>query len=657
MGGEVILNLIKIGLILLVALFLLLSIWQADELEERVLNLEAAVNEARTELGERIDELAERGVPTVAVDRGPEGKERAKGDPRTLPYWPTTDNILADLTDEPRPPEGAPRGGIIHYYTASNPRTLNSHVDNEAELQERICGPVYEYIAPQSTHNPDEHVPGLCNRVTVNEDFTLFTCYVRKGVFWHKPFLKPAEKRGRFAWLDKLPPQEVTAGDIKFNFDLIMNPQSECGPERSFLLDIESVEVLDRYTVRIKWKRSRYYNKGTTLNLLMIYPKFIFERDENGKPLAPELVAPTFPQHWFNNKMCGTGPFQFAGFEPNQIIRLRRNPNWWNPARPVIDGINLRIVEERATQLAMFKKGDIDVLWANPQDYRSEVLEGGTGSIKERVAKGEVNVKKWEAFVYYFVGWNLRLPQLREREVRHALAHLYPKDRVIRDINIGLAKPAVGPVHPWQNFFDQSLPEFSYDAEKAAQILEQAGWKIGSQGVREKVIEGKPVQLRINLLYPASSTTARDITLLYQKSAEAAGILLEPYPREWTVMTKMLDDKAFDACMLGWGNSWDSDPSQIWHSDSAKAAKGSNMVSYMNPEIDAVIEGLKVTFDPNKRTELWRKFQQIIVHDQPYCFTYIPIRPWFINNRLGNQFLAKLRPQDWFLPWFVKKPK
>jgi ABC-type transport system substrate-binding protein len=81
------------------------------------------------------------------------------------------------------------------------------------------------------------------------------------------------------------------------------------------------------------------------------------------------------------------------------------------------------------------------------------------------------------------------------------------------------------------------------------------------------------------------------------------------------------------------------------------------MVSYMNPEIDAVIEGLKVSFDPEKRTELWRRFQQIIVHDQPYCFTYIPIRPWFINNRLGNQFLAKLRPQDWFLPWYVKKPK
>jgi len=109
--------------------------------------------------------------------------------------------------------------------------------------------------------------------------------------------------------------------------------------------------------------------------------------------------------------------------------------------------------------------------------------------------------------------------------------------------------------------------------------------------------------------------------------------------------------------MLGWGNSWDSDPSQIWHSESARSAKGSNFVSYINPDLDAVIEGLKTTFDHDKRQELWRRFQQIIVEDQPYCFTHIRTRVWFIHDRLGNQYFAKLRPQDWFYPWFVKGGK
>ena len=121
-------------------------------------------------------------------------------------------------------------------------------------------------------------------------------------------------------------------------------------------------------------------------------------------------------------------------------------------------------------------------------------------------------------------------------------------------------------------------------------------------------------------------------------------------------MLKMLDDKDFDACMLGWANAWDSDPSQIWHSESAKMPKGDNFVSYIKPELDEVIEGLKVTFKQEERRELWRRFQRLVFDDQPYCFTYVPIRTWFINDRLGHHYFAKLRPQDWLLPWYVKEP-
>jgi len=680
MSRDLVLNLIKLTLLGVLTLLLIVRVWQGDEVEQRLLDLQGTVNDRagkldtgvaaldqRTEkLSRDLEKLAAEGVRAVPTPEsgiahppaaGSTGGPGAK-DPRTLPYWPTEDNILSDLSEEPVPPPDAPRGGIIKYYTAASPTSLNVHINNDAELQERICGPVYEYIADQSRADPDKWIPSLCNRVTVNEDFTEFTCYVRKGVYWNKPYLTPEEKRGGLAWLDALPPQEVTAEDIKFTFDIASNPLSECGSELSYLGDLDGVEVIDRYTAKVKWKRSLYYNKSTTFNLLMIYPKFIYTRSETGKELPEELVAPTFPQHWFNNKMCGTGPFMFAGFEPDQIIRLRRNDGWWNPVKPVIDGIDLRIVSEPAVQLAMFKAGDIDVYSSYPNDYRAEILEGGQGSVKEMEEEGKVTVKKWEMFSYYFVAWNLRLPQLRDREVRQALAHLFPRERVIRDVYYGLAVPHDSPVHHWQNSYDKDLPKFPYDPAAAARLLDEAGWKLNDRGVREKVIDGQVRELRIRLLYPTQSgPVARNTTLLYQKSAEQVGILIEPFPREWSVMEKMLDDKDFDAAMLGWGSTWDGDPSQIWHSESAKSAKGSNFVSYINPEIDAVIDGLKTTFDVAKRQKLWRQFQETIVNDQPYCFTLIRTRVWFINNRLGNQYFAKLRPQDWFYPWFVKAPK
>ncbi len=651
MGGDVILNLVKTALIGIVAILLGVSLWQANEVEGRVRDLQLAVSDLREAAAKGgFARGAAGGTDVVPVTP-------AEADPRTLPYWKTDDNILTDPAREPAPPPGAPRGGTIHYYTRSNPISLNVHVLNEAELQERIAAPVYEYMAEQSRIDPDDYVAGICNRATVNADFTEFTCYVRKGVYWHPPYVTGEERRGSLRWLADLPRQEVTAEDIKFTFDTIMNPLSECSSEASYLGDVAAVEVVDPYVVKIRWKRSLYYNKSTTFGLLMIYPKFIFGRDERGNPLPDDLVAPTFPKHWYSKRMCGTGPFQFDGFVDNQFIRLKRNPDWWNPGKPVIDGVYLHIQAEPEILLSMFRAGKIDVFYATPAQYRAQYLEGKEDSLKGMVDRGEATLKLWETFAYYYFGWNLRLPQLAERQVRRALAHLYPEEQIIRDVYYGLAVPHDSPVHRWEAAYVKDLEPFPLDIARAAAILDEAGWRIGSEGVREKMVDGKPVQLRFRMLFPTSSNTIRDAVLLYQKSAEKAGILIEPQPREWQAMIKMLDDKEFEACALGWGNSWDADPSQIWHSDSARAAKGSNYGSYISPEVDACIESLKTEFDPDKRKLLWEKFQRTIVGDEPYRFSVIPTRPWFVSSRLGNPYFAKLRPQDWFLPWFVKDPK
>jgi len=656
MGGELVLKIARTALLAAVLVLLWLAVRQADQTERRVIGLEHAVKETERKVDQALQavervarDLRER--PAVAVsDPGEGGGEAA--DPRTLPYWPTPDNILADGADEPAPPKGAPRGGTLYYYTQSNPRSLNRLVYNEAELAERICGPIYEYLAPRSRTNPDAYVPGVANRVTVNADFTEFTCYIRKGMTWHVPWLTDEERAGPLAWLAALPPQPVTAHDVKFTFDVVRDPLSECGALRTYVEDLASVEVLDDYTIRFRWKQSSYYNKDSLLYTVFVYPKFLYERDQAGKVLPPERVAGTFPQHWFNLKMCGTGPFYLAEFKPNQYLRLKRNDAWWNPRKPVLDEIYLHVQEDYDVLLALFKKGQLDVFSPLPAQYRAEVLEGG--DVARMQERGEVTVKLWQMFTYYYVGWNLRNPILAERDVRRALAHLFPKERVIRDVYFGLAVPHDGPVHPWESYYVQDLERFDYDPKRAAEILEAAGWKLNARGVREKVVQGERRELAIKALHATQGTLGRDIVDLFGKSAQTVGVILEPRPREWSVMTKMLEDKDFDACVLGWANSWDSDPSQIWHSDSARAAKGSNHVSYMNPAVDETIERLKTEFDLHKRKELWERYQRTIVGDQPYCFTLIRTRSWFVRNRLGNQYFAKLRPQDWILPWHVK---
>jgi ABC-type transport system substrate-binding protein len=221
----------------------------------------------------------------------------------------------------------------------------------------------------------------------------------------------------------------------------------------------------------------------------------------------------------------------------------------------------------------------------------------------------------------------------------------------------GLAVPHNGPIHRFQSSHVPDVGQFPYDPERALALLDAAGWRVGPRSVREKVVDGHTVELRFKVLYPTGVTTYRDVTLLFQKSAEKVGVLIEPEPQEWSILTKRLEDRDFDACFLGWANVWDSDPSQIWHGSQADVPRSSNHVSYRSAEVDQIIEGLKTTFDPAQRKVLWRRFQEVIADDQPYCFAYIPVRSWFVNNRLGNPYFAKLRPQDWFYPWFVKDGK
>jgi len=678
MNREIILGFVKVTLLGVLAILLLIRIWQDDATEQRMLDVAAASDRQGERLrgvgdrvdavatrvdgiAERVDGIAREIAAGVRVTPGTDAPtapppQVPTGDPRTLGYWATPDNILMDPSGEPHPPPDAPRGGILKYFISSNPKTLNVLTSNEAELQERICAPVYEFIADQSRVDPDQYVPGICNRVTVNEDFTEFTCYVRKGCYWQKPYLTAEQKRGKLAWLDRMPRQEVTAEDIKFTFDMANDPLSQCGDLSAYLTDLESVEVVDPYVIKVRWKRSLYYNKTSTLNLLMIYPKFVFTRDENGKVLPEDQVATTFSQHWFNNMMCGTGPFIFAGFEANQVIRLRRNPDYWGP-KAALDGVDVFVLQEPTVRLSMFKAGELDVLYGTAADYNAEILQGGKGSIKELVDEGKVLFKKWEMFSYYYIGWNLRNKRLQDRNVRLALAYLYPMEKVVRDILFGLAVPHNGPVHRWEPHWVKDMGWFPYDVEKAKQLLDEAGWKANAQGVREKVVDGEKLELRLKLLYATQSPAARDMAQLYAQSALEAGIMIEPQPREWMVMLQMVEDKEFDSVIIGWGNSWDNDPSQLWSSESARAPKGSNHVSYINPKLDEVIDKLKTEFDQKKRHELWREFQRIVIEDQPYRFTYIGVRPWFIWNKFGNVSLCKLRPQDWFYPWYMKAEK
>jgi ABC-type transport system substrate-binding protein len=125
-------------------------------------------------------------------------------------------------------------------------------------------------------------------------------------------------------------------------------------------------------------------------------------------------------------------------------------------------------------------------------------------------------------------------------------------------------------------------------------------------------------------------------------------------PVKWALMLEKLHQKEFDACMLGWAMSWKQDLYQIWHSSQAEVMESSNAIAYKSPELDKLIETLRITMDPAKQKELYHQMHKIIYDDQPYAFLFVDKRTGVYNSRIENIKYYKIRPcideREWYSP-------
>jgi peptide/nickel transport system substrate-binding protein len=119
---------------------------------------------------------------------------------------------------------------------------------------------------------------------------------------------------------------------------------------------------------------------------------------------------------------------------------------------------------------------------------------------------------------------------------------------------------------------------------------------------------------------------------------------------DWSRYQELLKLRDFDAITLGWGsNAPESDPRQIWHSESTKEG-GDNFTQWRSARADELIEKGRRTMDEAARMAVWREFEACVAEDQPY--TFIRVAPWlrFVKRDFGNvnTYKTGLQPEEFF---------
>ena len=182
-----------------------------------------------------------------------------------------------------------------------------------------------------------------------------------------------------------------------------------------------------------------------------------------------------------------------------------------------------------------------------------------------------------------------------------------------------------GPVHTQSKYADSHVKPILFSPKKALTLLKEAGWTDSNQnGVLDKNINGRRVEFQWTLLFPNKSI--EKYLTIYQEDLKKAGLKMSLKQLEWVSFVKALDERNFSAITLAWSPGASDDewyPKQIWHSSSI-ANKGSNFISYSNPEVDQLIDSAETEMNPVKRGKILKKLYRIIAEDSPYTFMFNP---------------------------------
>jgi peptide/nickel transport system substrate-binding protein len=350
----------------------------------------------------------------------------------------------------------------------------------------------------------------------------------------------------------------------------------------------------------------------------------------------------------------GAGPYKLESWTPKESIVLVRKKGWWGEQvkgdifalKAYPDKIIYKPIKDRAATVQALAAGEVDVIWDVLPDEFDRIRQDSSDHIAQTCSLHLADSYSWT-----FVAFNTRPPAKRkpvvaDRVVRRAIAHLADLDKIIRNVYNGYGTRIVGPISPFnKNEYHTGLKLIDYSVDRAAFLLDSAGWKDSNgNGIRDKVVNGRKVELEIEMLVSASSTTAPMVAEIIAQDALKAGVKINAVKDEFKNIAVKLSQHDFDMIGLGFnGGPLPADLKQVWHTENWTSG-GSNYTGFGTAKTDSLIEKIRQTVDPNSRKPLYYALQEEIYREQPMIFMISPKERVIIDGRFRGQFMTTVRP-------------
>jgi peptide/nickel transport system substrate-binding protein len=387
--------------------------------------------------------------------------------------------------------------------------------------------------------------------------------------------------------------QPLTANDVSFTlhgilkkqvasvhaprFNGIQGAQSYTNGEAQ---TISGIQVVDDHTLKITLDKP---NAAFLSNLRWVrpLPKHLLD----GKDLTNDP--------FFQNPV-GAGPFVFKSWANGGDFVADRNPNYWDPGKPYLDGFVHRVIADSQTLVLALQTAQIEGSeYALPT--QADQLKAA-GNLVVLVKPQGVDTNGWS------FGEKTN-PALKDPRVRRAIAMALDTTRFSTDFLLGLGKPSRSPVPPGTWAYDDTLQPIPFDPAQARQLLSDAGAS----------------NLKVRLTTNAGNHFREDWVTFTQQSLSEIGVTVQPDVKEFTQVVKEGTDGTFEMiCPTFAGVLVDPDELYLpFYSTSSR-----NVTGYSNPEMDRLLDEGRQTVDLDKRKQIYSQIQQILIQDVPVFYAW-----------------------------------
>lgn len=429
----------------------------------------------------------------------------------------------------------------------------------------------------------------LCNQlaeeVEESEDGLEIRFKLREGVMWHNDY------------------GELTTEDVKYSYERLIDPELDAAYADDWAT-LDYVEIIDDYNgiIHLKeafaplWSSTLPVGSGTIVS----------------KKWVEEIGLEAFATH-----IIGTGPYMFEQWKPQQMVVLKKNPNYWGE-EPYFDEIHLIPIEDDKAAEVAVEAGDIDFSLVSIQ------------SLDRFEENANLEVLSRPSLRYYWVGINVQHPKLQDPNVRWAVIYGIDVPSIIQAAYMGKVNRTCAIVPPGLIGYWEDAPCYERDVEKAKEYLAQAGLE--------------SLDLRLDLQDTIEERTWAEII---QQNLAEVGINVELNPMDSsTYWTSTFGEQAVENNELmvssysmqpdpAWATMWFTcDQVGVW-----------NAQAWCDEEYDRLHYEAMVTLDPAERDELYIEMQKIWDEAAQTVWVTNGVRPYVYKKGLVPATTPNGKPQ------------